>query len=126
MREKILVIEDEPIIGEMMCILLEMEGYKVISLSDTGMARKKLESNEVALVMLDLNLTGEGGHSMCRYIKSHADLKHVPVILVSANTDLAQIKEDCGADDYIAKPFELSDFVKKVNRFAGGSQHRLI
>ncbi|WP_374951316.1 response regulator transcription factor [Mucilaginibacter sp.] len=122
MREKILVIEDEPIIGEMMCILLEMEGYKVISLGDTGMARRKLESNEVALVMLDLNLSGEGGQSMCRYIKSNPDLQHIPVILVSANTDLAKIKDECGADDYIAKPFELNDFVKKVNQFAAGDR----
>lgn len=119
MGNKVLVIEDEPIIGEMMCILLEMEGYKVISLGDTGLARQKLAYDDVALVMLDLNLKGEDGQSLCRYIKEEPDLKQIPVILVSANTDLAQIAIDCGADDHIAKPFDLQHFVQKVDQHAG-------
>lgn len=118
MRNKILVIEDEPIIGEMMCILLEMEGYKVISLSDTGLARRTLQAHEVALVILDVNLTGENGPSMCRYIKDDPELRQIPVILVSGHSDLEQIKEECGADDFIAKPFDMNHFVDKVNQFA--------
>lgn len=118
MRNKVLVIEDEPVIGEMMCILLEMEGYKVISLADTALARKKLLSQEIALVMLDLNLGGEDGQSMCRFIKEESDFKHIPVILVSAHQNLEQIKNECGADDFLTKPFELPDFVKKVNQWA--------
>ena len=121
MKNKILVIEDEPIIGEMMCILLEMEGYKVISLSNTAWAREKLEANDVTLVMLDLNLGGEDGQSMCTYIKQQPDFKDTPVILVSANTDLVKIAGECGADDYLAKPFDLKDFVLKVNKWAGAA-----
>ena len=114
MSKNVLVIEDEPIIAEMMSILLEVEGYKVISLGDTARARKKLHDKAVDLVMLDLGLKGEDGGSLCAYIKGHTDLKHIPVILVSANSDLEKIKEDCGADDHIAKPFDLDYFVAKV------------
>ncbi len=121
MRKKVLVIEDEPIIAEMMCILLEVEGYNVISLADTGLARRKLHSKEVGLVMLDLQLKGEGGQAMCAYIKGHDDLKHIPVILVSANMDLQKIKDECGADDHIEKPFDLDHFVSKVHRYSGVS-----
>ncbi|QXV65278.1 response regulator [Mucilaginibacter achroorhodeus] len=123
MRDKVLVIEDEPVIGEMMCILLEIEGYKVISLSDTASAMRKLKNEEVALVMLDLNLAGEDGQQVCRYIKEQPDLKHTPVVLVSASPDLPQIKDKCGADDYLSKPFELPDFVEKVKRFTGSSSN---
>ncbi|MDP9077860.1 MAG: response regulator [Bacteroidota bacterium] len=119
MKQKVLVIEDEPIIGEMMSLLLEMDGYGVISLADTGMARRKLHDKEVNLVMLDLNLKGEDGQSMCAYIKGQDDLKHIPVILVSGNSDLEQIKIDCGADDHIAKPFGLDDFMNKVRTHSG-------
>ncbi|MCR8558777.1 response regulator [Mucilaginibacter sp. BJC16-A38] len=119
MKQKVLVIEDEPIIGEMMSLLLEMDGYGVISLADTGMARRKLHDKEVSLVMLDLNLKGEDGQSMCAYIKGQDDLKHIPVILVSGNSDLEQIKIDCGADDHIAKPFGLDDFMSKVRTYSG-------
>lgn len=118
MRKKILVIEDEPVIGEMMCILLEMEGYNVISLSDTGLARRKLHAQEVAMVMLDLGLKGEDGQSMCTYIKTQDDLKDIPVVLVSGNHELEQITIEIGADDYIKKPFDMEHFMEKVNNYA--------
>lgn len=114
MDKKVLIIEDEPVIAEMMSILLEEEGYKVISLGDTKLARRKLHEKEVGLVMLDLQLKGEDGQSMCTYIKAQDDLKHIPVILVSGNTDLEKIRKECGADDHIAKPFSLNQFMEKV------------
>ncbi|ASU34697.1 response regulator transcription factor [Mucilaginibacter xinganensis] len=117
MKKNVLVIEDEPVIAEMMSILLEEDGHHVVSLADTVRARQKLHDREVDLVMLDLGLKGEDGQSMCVYIKEHDDLKHIPVILVSANSDLEQIKKDCGADDHIAKPFGLDDFIGKVRSF---------
>jgi len=112
-----MIIEDEPVIAEMMSILLEVDGYKVISLSDTVRARQKLRNNEVDMVLLDLNLNGETGQSMCAYIKGHQDLKHIPVILVSANNEIEQIKKNCQADDFIKKPFEIDDFMEKVKSF---------
>ena len=115
------MIEDEPIIGEMICILLEVQGFKVISLSDTILARKKLHDNEVDLVMLDLMLKGEDGSSFCEYIKSQSDLKHIPVILVSAKMDLETIALACGADDFIKKPFDIDYFVEKVQAHTGES-----
>lgn len=118
MKNNVLVIEDEPVIGEMMCILLEMEGYKVICSNDISFAKGKLETKDIALVMLDLKLGQESGEAMCRYIKQHPDLQHIPVVLVSANADLQGIKERCQADDYLAKPFDMKDFVKKVNYWA--------
>ena len=118
MRKKVLVIEDEPVIAEMICIMLEMEGLNVISLADTATAKQKLHGNEVGLVLLDLNLKGENGQTMCEYIKGQGDLKGIPVILVSANVDLEKIKIACGADDHIAKPFELTDFTSKVRQYA--------
>ena len=118
MNKKVLVIEDEPIIAEMICIILETEGLQVISLANVGTARQKLHNNEIGLVLLDLNLKGESGRTMCEYIKAHADLKTIPVILVSANSDLEKIKGECGADDHIAKPFELSNFTRVVRQHA--------
>ena len=118
MKRKVLVIEDEPVIAEMICIMLEMEGLNVISLADTVTAKQKLHSDEIGLVLLDLHLKGESGQTMCEYIKGQGDLKGIPVILVSANVDLEKIKIACGADDHIAKPFELTDFTSKVRQYA--------
>jgi DNA-binding response OmpR family regulator len=117
MGKNVLVIEDEPIIAEMISIILEIQGLNVISLSDTGRARDKLHNKEINLVMLDLNLSGEGGQEFCEYIKGQNDLKHIPVILVSANIDVDQIKEQCGADDIIHKPFNIDHFMEKVSHY---------
>ncbi|GAC1312965.1 MAG: hypothetical protein NVSMB24_35460 [Mucilaginibacter sp.] len=119
MKIKVLIIEDEPVIAEMISMILEDEGFDVISLSDTGWARYKLQAKEVNLVMLDLNLKGEGGDSICKYIKSQHDLKNIPVILVSGSQDIEEIKENCGADDLIRKPFELDHFISKVRKHTG-------
>jgi len=117
MKKKVLVIEDEPIIAEMMSILLEVEGYNVISSSNMTFAKRKLMDSDIGLVMLDLKLKDEDGAAMCAYIKGHDDLKHIPVILVSANSDLEQIRKDCGADDHIHKPFDMNGFMAKVNAY---------
>lgn len=117
MGKNVLVIEDEPIIAEMISIILEIQGLNVISLSDTGRARDKLLNKEINLVLLDLNLSGEGGQEFCEYIKGRDDLKHIPVILVSANIDVDQIKEQCGADDIIHKPFNIDHFMEKVSHY---------
>ena len=117
MKKSVLVIEDEPIIAEMISIILEVQGLKVISLADTGMARQKLEDKEVDLVLLDLNLRGEGGEAFCAYIKGQDDLKHIPVILVSANMDIEHVKERCGANDLIRKPFDIDQFMSKVGQY---------
>ena len=87
----------------------------VISLSDASWVKEKLQAHEVALVMLDLNLGEESGAVLCEYIKGQDDLKHISVILVSANMDIETIKDQCGADDLIKKPFELDHFVSKVH-----------
>jgi DNA-binding response OmpR family regulator len=117
MGKNVLVIEDEPIIAEMISIILEIQGLNVISLSDTGRARDKLLNSEVNLVLLDLNLRGEGGQEFCGYIKGHDDLKHIPVILVSANIDIDDIRKQCHADDIIRKPFNIDHFMEKVSHY---------
>ena len=117
MGKNVLVIEDEPIIAEMISIILEIQGLNVISLSDTGRGRDKLLNKEVDLVLLDLNLTGEGGQEFCEYIKGQDDLKHIPVVLVSANIDIEQIKQQCHADDIIRKPFNIDHFMEKVSHY---------
>jgi len=117
MGKNVLVIEDEPIIAEMISIILEIQGLNVVSLSDTGRAREKLLNKEVNLVLLDLNLRGEGGQEFCEYIKGHDDLKDIPVILVSANIDIEQIKEECHANDIIRKPVNIDHFMEKVSHY---------
>lgn len=117
MKKRVLVIEDEPVIAEMVNIILQADGYKVISLNDYYNFKPKLRAAKADLVLLDLNLAGFSGRDICEYIKSQSDLKHIPVILLSANINIEKIKEECGADDLIKKPFDLDHFIDKVHTY---------
>ena len=116
-KKKILVVEDEPVIAELISMLLEKEGYEVVGFSNNAGIKAQLHDSPVALVLLDLALGGQDGMDICDYIKSNEELKHIPVILISAHRDLEKIAGECAADGFILKPFELDGFAKRVKEF---------
>jgi DNA-binding response OmpR family regulator len=116
--KNILVIEDEYDIIALLTIILENEGYKVSTMSNATGYETKLREAHADLVLLDLNVGGVNGRQICEYIKAHDDLKSIPVILMSASMDAERIKEECGAEDLISKPFDLNYFIGTVKRFA--------
>lgn len=117
MKKKILVIEDEPVIAELISMLLEQEGYEVEGFSNIADAKAQLHGRTIALVLLDLVLGGQDGMDICDYIKTSEELKHIPVILISAHRDLENIATGCAADGFILKPFELAGFANRVKEF---------
>ncbi len=110
LMKNILVIEDEYDIVALLVIILENEGYKVSTISDATGYETKLREAHADLVLLDLNIGGVNGKLICDYIKTHDDLKSIPVILMSANVDAGRVKEECGAEELISKPFDLNYF----------------
>lgn len=118
LMKNILVIEDENDIMALVTLILENEGYKVSTMSNAAHYETKVREAHADLVLLDLNLGGFNGKIICDYIKAHDDLKSIPVILMSANADAQQIKNECGAEDLIRKPFDLNYFIGTVKRFA--------
>jgi two-component system alkaline phosphatase synthesis response regulator PhoP len=117
MAKKILVVEDEPVVTEMVRFLLESEGYEVASFSSNAGVMAQLQDRAVALVLLDLALGGQDGLDICEHMKSSEDLRHIPLVLLSAHRDLEKIAGECGADGFIEKPFELSGFANKIKAF---------
>ena len=116
--KNILVIEDEYDIMALLIIILENEGYKVSTMSNAAHYETKVREAHADLVLLDLNVGGVNGRYICEYIKAQDDLKSIPVILMSANMDAEKIREECGAEDLICKPFDLNYFIRTVKRFA--------
>jgi DNA-binding response OmpR family regulator len=115
--KRIVVIEDEPNISELVRIILEAEGHQVITFNDAALYQSRLQSSHPDLVLLDLNIAGFDGQVICDYIKKQSDLKHIPVILMSANQNITEVKKDCGAEDFINKPFDVYHFLQKVNAY---------
>lgn len=115
--KRILIIEDEQDIVDIATLILEDEGYEVSSLNDFGNFKDHVQDSHADLVLLDLNLQGYHGRDICKYIKNNEVLKQTSVVLMSANRDIQAIKEEAGADGYISKPFDLTDFITTVKLY---------
>lgn len=113
----ILVVEDEAHLAAGMKYNLDAEGYRVTTVGDGPSALKFVgdHPDDVDLVILDLMLPGMSGYAVCEALR--ADDNHMPVLIISART-LAEDRThgfDVGADQYLTKPFDLDEFLSRVN-----------
>tara|TARA_R110002072_G_scaffold3830_8_gene27431 strand:+ start:22795 stop:23484 length:690 start_codon:yes stop_codon:yes gene_type:complete len=115
-RSKIVVIEDEPDIVEVMCYNLQREGYQVSSTTRGDEGLELVRNQSPALVLLDLMLPGMDGLTVCQQIKSDPLTRATPIIIVSAKGEESDvvIGLGLGADDYIAKPFSPREMLARV------------
>ena len=109
----VLVVDDEPIVREVVVSYLKREGYRTLEAGDGDRARELLEQDTPNLVVLDLMLPGTDGLSLCRWIRSRSDL---PVIMLTARGEEADriVGLELGADDYVTKPFSPRELAARV------------
>ena len=113
---KILVADDDPGIIDVMKIVLEDEGFEVIT-TMKGENSSKLCREKPDIIFLDIWVSGMDGNIICRRIKEDKDLKHIPVIMFSANGNTKKIATECGADGFLPKPFELDELLDMINKY---------
>ena len=111
--ETVLVVDDEPIVREVVVRYLEREGYRTLEAADGDRARELLQRESPSLVVLDLMLPGTDGLALCRWIRSHSSL---PVIMLTARGEEADriVGLELGADDYVTKPFSPRELAVRV------------
>lgn len=112
----ILVADDDEAIVEAMQMLLEDDGYAVITTID-GKNVKKLCSRKPDMIFLDIWMSGIDGKTICLDIKKDPVTSHIPIVLFSANRDTREISLECGADDFILKPFEIKDLLALAHKY---------
>ncbi|MGH3066124.1 MAG: response regulator [Gaiellaceae bacterium] len=116
----VLVVDDEPIVREVVVRYLAREGHETLEAADGNTARGAIERSEPDLVVLDVMLPGTDGLELCRWIRARSEL---PVIMLTARGEEADriVGLELGADDYVTKPFsprELAARVRSVLRRA--------
>jgi DNA-binding response OmpR family regulator len=109
----VLIVDDEPIVREVVVRYLRREGYETLEAADGLRARELLEQNEPSLVVLDLMLPGTDGLELCRWIRSRSDL---PVIMLTARGEESDriVGLELGADDYLPKPFNPREVLARI------------
>ncbi len=112
-RQKILVVDDDANIAELISLYLTKEFYEVEIAEDGERALKLFESFHPNLILLDLMLPGIDGYQVCREIRSHSD---TPIIMLSAKGEIFDkvLGLELGADDYMIKPFDSKELVARV------------
>ncbi|EIM1707052.1 two-component system response regulator TorR [Aeromonas dhakensis] len=113
MSHHILVVEDDVVTREKLTGYFEREGYRVTAVENGQEMRAVLAAQEVALVMLDINLPGEDGLLLTRELRARST---VGIILVTGRSDAVDriVGLEMGADDYVTKPFELRELLVRV------------
>ncbi len=115
-KKTILIAEDDTSILEAMQIMLEDAGYEVATTVD-GQAIRDMQDELPDVILLDIWMSGIDGTGICHNLKSQDHTKHIPIILCSANRDTKKLAKACGADDFLAKPFEMLDLLGKIEKY---------
>lgn len=111
--QRILVVDDEVKIAEVVKSYLEKEGYEVFEAYDCAQAQKILDNHQPNLMVLDLMLPDMSGEEFCKQVRK---ISRIPIIMLTAKVEEADILKglDIGADDYMTKPFSVRQLVARV------------
>ena len=113
---KVLIIDDDPDVRTVMNIVMQKQGYEVVTAFSKNDALSKLEDFQPSVILLDVLLSGTDGREFCREIKQNEEMKNVPVIMVSAHPGAAENINSYGADDFISKPIDTLRLMEKIER----------
>ncbi|AYL94813.1 response regulator [Mucilaginibacter celer] len=113
--KKIMIADDDPGIVDAVEIILDFEGYEVSSTAN-GATVLAMESGLPDLLLLDIWMSGSDGRDVCRELKNKELTKKMPVIMISASHDIEKSAFEAGADDFLAKPFDIDDLLTKIKK----------
>jgi two-component system response regulator MtrA len=113
MRARVLVVDDDPALAEMLGIVLRSEGFTPAFVGDGERALSVFRETRPDVVLLDLMLPGMSGIDVCRAIRSESS---VPIVMLTARGDTGEVVRglDSGADDYVIKPFKPKELVARM------------
>lgn len=115
-KKRILVADDDPSILDVLKLMLEQVGGYDVSTTADGESVLELDEDLPDLILLDLWMSGIDGRDVCKSLKSNDRTKDLPLIIFSANRDVELISRTAGADDFLAKPFQMDELLSKVAR----------
>jgi DNA-binding response OmpR family regulator len=117
---RVLLVEDNVSVRELLRVLLETEGYEIVEATDGSDGLAQAEESKPDLMILDLMMPGLDGESVIRRLRSHSKLSKVPVLVVSGKYEsLGRLKEQLGEENVFPKPFEPSRMMDRIGELIG-------
>jgi len=118
-KENIVILDDDEDIGQMLKMMLEFKNYNVTLINRVDKIIPALSTQHYQLLILDMLIAGDNGCDLCRALKKNEDLSPLPVLMFSALPDGKNKALEAGADDFIAKPFDMETMLAKVQLLIG-------
>jgi DNA-binding response OmpR family regulator len=112
----VLVIDDDPDISMMLKVMLEYKGYKVVTAERVDEIFQAISNKSFNLIIMDMLLSGINGTDICVQLKGTEDTRSIPVMMISAHPNAKELCMKAGANDFMAKPFDMDDILNSVGR----------
>jgi len=115
-QKKVMIADDDPGILDAVEAMLEFGGYEVSS-TPNGATVLEMTDGLPDLLLLDIWMSGTDGRDVCKQLKSKELTKDMPIIMISAGTELERSAKEAGADDFLEKPFDMEELLQKIDFF---------
>ena len=117
-QKRILIVDDEKDLVDMLKLRLEAAGYEILEAYDGQEGLEKAKDEKPDLILLDLMLPKMDGYQLCRILKFDEDYKHIPIIMLTARAQQQDKQQGttCGADEYVTKPFEPKELLSVIQK----------
>lgn len=113
--KKVLIVDDNSDILWVVETILKRYGFEVLTTLRGEEVMAKTKKHNPQLILLDVFLSGVDGIEVCNLLKSNPETKDIPIIMFSAHTNFNDVMKFCRADDFVTKPFDTNELVKKIN-----------
>lgn len=115
-EKRIAIFDDDEDILSICSYILTQQGWEVFTYTDCNEITERISAITPAVILMDNWIPDAGGIVATQTLKNTDDLKHIPVIYFSANSDIQLLAKHAGAETYLAKPFDLDELEKVINR----------
>jgi len=113
--KRVMIADDDHAIVDAVMAMLEFGGYDV-GFTYNGATILEMEEDLPDLILLDIWMSGTDGRDVCKLLKQQESTKNIPVIMISASTDLEKSAKDAGANDFLEKPFDMDELFEKIDK----------
>ncbi|MEH6408305.1 MAG: response regulator [Leeuwenhoekiella sp.] len=121
--KKILIVDDDRILGQMIKDILEWKGFLVKVSKVPSETIQNVVEGSIDLIILDKLISGTDGTEVCGWVRTNDKTANIPILMMTAMHSARELCLQAGASDFISKPFEIDDFMEKVNKLLQQGEH---
>jgi DNA-binding response OmpR family regulator len=119
MLKRVLIADDDPGIVDAVEMILDFHGYDV-STTYNGTEVLAIQENYPDVLLLDIWMSGCDGRDICKELKANQETRNIPILMISASKDIKTSAMEAGADDFLAKPFDMKELLFKIENLLAG------